>query len=57
MDGVGALAHRLAGTAGSFGFADVGAAALTVDQQIRDKAVASEADVQHLFRLLARLEA
>ena len=54
--GAGAIVHRIAGAAGSFGFPEISAAALIVDQQIRDKGEAGEADMQHLLGLLAKLE-
>lgn len=53
--GVGAIAHRLAGAAGSFGFPEIGAAALVVDERIRHGAEVSAADIERLFELLAGL--
>lgn len=53
--GVGALVHRLAGAAGSFGFPEISAAALAVDQQIRDGGAASQTDMERLLRLLTDL--
>lgn len=52
---VGALVHRLAGAAGSFGFPEVSASALVVDQQIRDGGAASQADMERLLGLLTDL--
>lgn len=54
--GVGVIVHRLAGAAGSFGFSDISAAALVVDQQIRDQEEAREVDLEYLLGLLAKLE-
>lgn len=54
--GVGAIVHRLAGAAGSFGFPHISAAALVVDQQIRDsEGTLPKADMECLLRLMAEL--
>ncbi|MDZ4113705.1 MAG: Hpt domain-containing protein [Brevundimonas sp.] len=55
--GVGDIVHRIAGAAGSFGFPEISAAALVVDQQIRNNEEAREADLEQLLGLLAELEA
>ena len=56
--GVGALVHRLAGAAGSFGFPDISAAALAVDQHMRDNdGSVPEADMARLLGLLGELRA
>lgn len=51
--GVGVIAHRLAGAAGSFGFPDISAAALAVDERIRQGGEVLEADIERLLALLA----
>lgn len=55
MDALGAIVHRLAGAAGSFGFPDISRAALKVDQQIRYDREIPEADVERLLALLAEV--
>ena len=52
---IGAIVHRLAGTAGSFGFPAISLAALEVDQKIRDSRVVSGTDMETLLALLGEL--
>lgn len=54
-DARGAIAHRLAGAAGSFGFPDISAAALAVDQQIRENGAVSGSDMERLLALLGEI--
>lgn len=54
-DALGAIAHRLAGAAGSFGFPDISVAALAVDQQIRENRVVSGSDMERLLALLGEI--
>ena len=48
------LVHRLAGTAGSFGFPELSAAAGAVDQQIRNGEGPSATEVEALIRALEK---
>ena len=52
-DEVAHIVHRLAGAAGSFGFADVSDVAGELDVQIRNGAAASRQDVDRLKTVLA----
>ena len=54
-DALGAIAHRLAGAAGSFGFPDISVAALAVDQQIRENGAVSGSDMERLLALLGEI--
>jgi len=55
ISGVGRLAHRLAGSAGSFGFPEISRLALIVDEGCRAGAAAPELALNELMAVLDQL--
>lgn len=53
---IGAIVHRLAGAAGSFGFPEISERASAIDQQLRDGHRAPEHDVDTLLELLREIQ-
>lgn len=55
-EAMGAIAHRLAGAAGSFGFPEIGECALTIDQRLRDGHGAPGPELEKLLERLRELQ-
>lgn len=55
-EAMGAIVHRLAGAAGSFGFPEISECALAVDQQLRDGHGAPKREFEKLLELLREVQ-